>query len=68
MAFKKWLKNRKAQAVVEYIVVFTAVVVGIILAFGGLNRDSIGIRRIFSLDNTGNGGLALRIASQLNEE
>ncbi|MFA6217548.1 MAG: hypothetical protein WDL87_07890 [Candidatus Omnitrophota bacterium] len=37
MSFEKTFRSKKAQAVVEYIVIFVVLTFAILLAFGGLN-------------------------------
>jgi len=48
MNFRKNLKNPKGQAVVEYIVIFIILAVGILIAFGSFSPDRIGIQSVFN--------------------
>lgn len=43
MYLKKCLKTKSAQAVVEYILLFSIMVLGVLLAFGSFNPDRLGI-------------------------
>lgn len=53
MNLKKDLKSKRGQAVVEYIVSFIVLAVGIIIIFGGFNPENLGIKSGFehALDN-----------------
>jgi hypothetical protein len=42
------LRRKRAQSVVEYIVIFTVLVAGIVLVFGGFNPDSgVNMKNVF---------------------
>lgn len=42
------LKILKAQTIVEYILIFVVLVVGILIVFGGFNPEKIGIINLFN--------------------
>lgn len=47
MNLKKHLKSLKAQAIVEYIVIFIILAIGIVVIFGAFNPEKVGIRSVF---------------------
>ena len=56
MNLKKDLKNTKAQALVEYVMIFTILVVAIVVVFGGFSlgvdkmgtNSTIGLKSVFT--------------------
>lgn len=66
MTLKKILNNADAQATVEYIMVFLAIVASLLVLLGGINQDAPGIKRIFGIGSTSN-DLISRVRNQLND-
>ena len=48
MHLKKCLKSKKSQAVVEYILLFTIVSLGVLIAFGGWDPERLGFVNIMN--------------------
>ncbi|MCX5712489.1 MAG: hypothetical protein NTY47_05400 [Candidatus Omnitrophica bacterium] len=48
MEFKKNFNNIKAQSIVEYVLVFTVLVAGVIAAFLAFNPDNVSLRGTFN--------------------
>lgn len=47
MSFKNNLKSKQAQSVVEYIVTFIVLITGVLVVFGSLSPDTIGVKSVF---------------------
>jgi|YelNatPaOPRAMG01_1025707.scaffolds.fasta_scaffold49733_8 competence protein ComGC len=47
MNLKKNLKNKKAQTIVEYIIIFVVLAIGVVTVFGGFSPEKINIKTAF---------------------
>ena len=48
MNLKKYLKSKHAQAIVEYILMFTILTLGVLFVFGTFDPERLGIRAVMN--------------------
>jgi len=61
MTLKNSLINKEAQAIVEYIVMFTVVIIVVLIVFGAFNPERLGIKESFNASIDG-------VITQINSE
>jgi hypothetical protein len=48
MRLKKCLRSRRSQAIVEYVLIFSIISLGVLVAFGGWSPERLGIASVMN--------------------